>query len=148
MTMSTTRKQATHLPNRRHLVLYILRICARSNLCCESAPLSLTINKVLWTSTLKNAHWLIVTDWNMIWSSREKPEATEQDWRGDIGCSSPSEWSLLPIYTWIPQSFYSPDLVPCEFWIFPEINTSLKGKVYQIFDTIKKKYTKTADCDS
>ena len=43
--------------------------------------------------------------------------------------------------TWITQVIqprYSPDLVPCEFWLFPKLKSPLKGKRSQNFNEIQK----------
>ena len=34
----------------------------------------------------------------------------------------------------VTQSPYSPDLTPCDFWLFPKLKSSLKGKRFQIID--------------
>ena len=36
---------------------------------------------------------------------------------------------------WAP---YSPDLVPCDFWLFPKLKSPLKGKTFQTIDEIQE----------
>ena len=36
------------------------------------------------------------------------------------------------------QAPYSPDLAPCDFWLFPKPKSPLKGKRYQIVDEIQE----------
>ena len=37
--------------------------------------------------------------------------------------------------TQVAQPPYSPDLVPCDFWLFPKLKSPLKGKRFQIVET-------------
>ena len=36
------------------------------------------------------------------------------------------------------QPLYSPDLVPCDFWLFPKLKSSVKGKRSNSVDEIQK----------
>ena len=36
--------------------------------------------------------------------------------------------------TQVTQPPYSPDLVPCDFWLFPELKSPLKGKRFETMD--------------
>jgi hypothetical protein len=38
----------------------------------------------------------------------------------------------------IQQPPYSPDMAPCDFWLFPQVKTVLKGKRFEDIDTIQK----------
>ena len=38
----------------------------------------------------------------------------------------------------VTQRPYSPDLAPCDFWLFPKLKSPLKGKRFQIFDEIQE----------
>ena len=40
--------------------------------------------------------------------------------------------------TQVTQAPYSPDLVPCNFWLFPKLKSSLKGKRFQTVDEIQE----------
>ena len=40
--------------------------------------------------------------------------------------------------TQVTQSPYSPDLVPGNFWLFPRLKSSLKGKRFQTVDEIQE----------
>ena len=41
----------------------------------------------------------------------------------------------------VPQPPYSPDLVPCDFWLFPK----LRGCRYEIIEEMKEAMTKLID---
>ena len=43
--------------------------------------------------------------------------------------------------TQVTQTPYSPDLVPCNFWLFPKLKSPLKGKRFQTFDEIQENLT-------
>ena len=43
--------------------------------------------------------------------------------------------------TQVTQSPYSPDLVPCDFWLFPKLNSPLKEKNFQAIDEIQENMT-------
>jgi len=44
--------------------------------------------------------------------------------------------------TVVPQPPYSPDLVPADFFLFPELKSTLKGRRFNTFDEIQKNSTK------
>ena len=41
----------------------------------------------------------------------------------------------------VPQPLYSPDLVPCDFWLFP----NLRGCLYETIEEMKEAVTKVID---
>ena len=41
----------------------------------------------------------------------------------------------------ITQAPYSPELAPCNFWLFPKLKSPLKGKRFQTVDTIQENKT-------
>ena len=41
----------------------------------------------------------------------------------------------------VPQSLYSPDLAPCDFWLFPK----LRGCRYETIEEMKEAVTKVID---
>ena len=43
--------------------------------------------------------------------------------------------------TQVTQPPYSPDLTPCNFWLFPELKSPLKGEKFQTVDEIQEKMT-------
>ena len=43
--------------------------------------------------------------------------------------------------TQVTQPPYSPDLVPCDVWLFPKLKSPLKGKRFQIVDEIRENTT-------
>jgi len=44
--------------------------------------------------------------------------------------------------TVVPQPPYSPDLAPADFFLFPKLKSSLKGRRFDTFDEIQKNSTK------
>ena len=40
--------------------------------------------------------------------------------------------------TQVTQPLYNPDLVPCDFWLFPKLKSPLKGKRFQTIDEIQE----------
>ena len=43
--------------------------------------------------------------------------------------------------TQVTQPPYSPDLVPCDFWLFPKLKSPLKGKGFQTVNEIQENTT-------
>jgi len=43
----------------------------------------------------------------------------------------------------VQQPPYSPDMASCDFWLFPQLKTVLKGKRFEDIDSIKKNATST-----
>ena len=39
---------------------------------------------------------------------------------------------------WVTQPAYSPDLAPCDFWLFPKLKSPLKGKRFQTINKIQE----------
>ena len=48
-------------------------------------------------------------------------------------------WWNIKSLAWL--SPYSPDLVPCDFWLFPKLKSPLKGKRFQTVDEIQENMT-------
>ena len=49
---------------------------------------------------------------------------------------------------WVTQPAYSPDLAPCDFWLFPKLKSPFKGKRFQTIDEIQeRKYDRAVDGD-
>jgi transposase len=44
--------------------------------------------------------------------------------------------------TVVPQPIYSPDLAPADFFLFPKLKYTLKGRRFDTFDEIQKNSTK------
>ena len=40
--------------------------------------------------------------------------------------------------TQVTQPPYSPDLAPCDFWLFPKLKSPFKGKIFQTIDEIQE----------
>ena len=45
----------------------------------------------------------------------------------------------------VPHPPYSPDLAPCDFWLFPKLREKLKGCRYEKIKEMKKAVTKVID---
>ena len=42
------------------------------------------------------------------------------------------------LITQVTLAPYSPDLVSCDFWLFPKLKSPLKGKSFQTIDEIQE----------
>ena len=45
----------------------------------------------------------------------------------------------------VPQLLYSPDLAPCDFWLFPKLKEKLRGCRYETIDEMKEAVMKVID---
>ena len=45
----------------------------------------------------------------------------------------------------VPHSPCSPDLAPCDFWLFPKLKENLKGSRYETIEEMKETLTKVID---
>ena len=45
----------------------------------------------------------------------------------------------------VPHLPYSPDLAPCDFWLFPKLKEKLRGCRYETIEEIKVAVTKDID---
>ena len=45
----------------------------------------------------------------------------------------------------VPQPPYSPDLAPCDFWLFPKLKENLRGCRYETIEEMKEVVTKVID---
>ena len=45
----------------------------------------------------------------------------------------------------VPPPPYSPDLAPCEFWLFPKLKEKLRGCRYETIEEMKGAVTKVID---
>ena len=45
----------------------------------------------------------------------------------------------------VPQPPYSPDLAPCDFWLFPKLKEKLRGCPYETIEEMKEAVTKVID---
>ena len=45
----------------------------------------------------------------------------------------------------VPQPPYSPDLAPCDFWLFPKLKEKLRGYRYETIEEMKEDVTKIID---
>ena len=85
--------------------------------------------------------------WKPFWWFRRPQLWATGDWQlhHDNVCSHASrlvQSSLAKHHiTQVTQPLYSPDLVPCDFWLFPKLNSPLKGKKFQTIDEIQESMT-------
>ena len=45
----------------------------------------------------------------------------------------------------VPHRPYSPDLAPCDFWLFPKLKENLRGCRYETIEEMKEAVTKVID---
>ena len=45
----------------------------------------------------------------------------------------------------VPQPPYSPDLAPCDFWLFPKLKEKLRGCRYETIEEMKEAVTNVID---
>ena len=45
----------------------------------------------------------------------------------------------------VPRPPYSPDLAPCDFWLFPKLKEKLRGCRYETIEEMKETVTKVID---
>ena len=45
----------------------------------------------------------------------------------------------------VPHRPYSPDLAPCEFWLFPKLKENVRGCRYETSEEMKEALTKVID---
>ena len=45
----------------------------------------------------------------------------------------------------VRQPPYSPDLTPCDFWLFPKLKEKLRGCRYETIEEMKEAVTKVID---
>ena len=97
-----------------------------------------------WVSIALN---LNVPPWKLFrWFTRPQPWATgDRQLHND---DAPAHASCLvqgflekDQITQVAQSLYSPDLVPCNFWLFPKVKSPLKGKKFQTIGEIPENTT-------
>ena len=45
----------------------------------------------------------------------------------------------------VPHPPFSPDLAPCDFWLFPKLKENLRGCCYETIEEMKENVTKVID---
>ena len=45
----------------------------------------------------------------------------------------------------VPHPPYSPDLAPCDFWLFPKLKENLRGSRYETIEGMKEAVTRVID---
>ena len=49
-----------------------------------------------------------------------------------------AEFFVTHQITQVTPPCYSPDLMPCDFWLFPKVRSPLKGKKFKAIDEIQE----------
>ena len=45
----------------------------------------------------------------------------------------------------VPHPPYSPDLAPCDFWLFPKLKVNLRGSRFETIEEMKEALTRVMD---
>ena len=45
----------------------------------------------------------------------------------------------------VPHPPYSPDLAPCDFWLFPKLKENLRGSRFETIEEMKEAVTRVVD---
>jgi transposase len=106
----------------------------------EFVPRGQTVNNELYVAVLKHLREAV---------RRKRPQLwTNQSWVLHHD-NAPAHLSFLVCnflakneMTVVPQPPYSPDLAPANFFLFPKLKSSLKGRCFDTFDKIQKNSTK------
>ena len=100
------------------------------------APPGQTINKEYYLNVLCLLRDAIQWKWLQLWATG--------DWQLHHN-NAPTHTSCLMQsclvkheITQVTQHPYSPDLVPCDFWLLPKLKSPLKGKRFQTIDEIQE----------
>ncbi|XP_069330150.1 histone-lysine N-methyltransferase SETMAR-like [Eulemur rufifrons] len=104
------------------------------------APPGQTINKEYYLSVLRRLRDAM---------PRKQPQlCATGDWQLHHGNTPAHVSHLVQSFlvkhqiTQVTQSPYSPDLVPCDFWLFPKLKSPLKEKRFQTVDEIEENTTR------
>jgi len=106
----------------------------------EFVPRGETVNKHIYLNVLKRLRVAV---------RRKRPEAWTNNTRMLHHDNAPAHASLLireflTIHetTVVPQPPYSPDLAPADFFLFPQLKSSLKGRRFQTIEEIEENWTR------
>jgi len=106
----------------------------------EFVPRGQTVNKEFYVAVLKHLRVAVRRDRPQLWMN--------QNWVLHHN-NAPAHSSFLVCNflaknetTVVPQPPYSPDLSPVDFFLFPNLKSSLKGRRFDTFDEIQKNSTK------
>ena len=106
----------------------------------EFVPRDQTVNKEFYLTVLKRLREAICRKRPQLW--------TNQSWVLHHN-NAPAHSSFLVRNflaknetTVVPQPPYSPDLAPADFFLFPKLKSTLKGRRFDTFDEIQKNLTK------
>ena len=138
VSMAIVQKWSPSHPNGRHLVLYTWRRC--SKIIAISRPCQ-ELCFMIGSATLRFfISWQMQYDWNgcsygqLVIGSSVKITGPLMY---HVFCRVFGETSNHPS----DSAPYSPDLVPCAFWLFPKLKSPLEGKRFQTSDEIQENMT-------
>lgn len=105
----------------------------------EFVPRGCAVNAIFYVEVLKRLRESI---------RRKRPEKWRNGWLLHHD-NAPSHTSLLvqefmagKNIAAVPHPPYSPDLAPCDFWLFPKIKSTMKGNRFDTIEDIKSNTTK------
>ena len=135
VSMAIVQKWSPSHPNGRHLVLYTWRRC--SKIIAISRPCQ-ELCFMIGSATLRFfISWQMQYDWNgcsygqLVIGSSVKITGPLMY---HVFCRVFGETSNHPS----DSAPYSPDLVPCAFWLFPKLKSPLEGKRFQTRDKLQE----------
>jgi len=106
----------------------------------EFVPRDQTVNKEFYLAVLKRLREAVRQKRPQLW--------TNQSWVLHHDNAPAHSSFLVHNYmvknetTVVPQPPYPPDLAPADFFLFPKLKSTLKGRRFDIFDEIQKNSTK------
>ena len=85
--------------------------------------------------------------WKLFWWFRRLQLQVTGDWQLHHNNKATLASCLMQSFltkhqmTHVTQPPYNPDLVPCDFWLFPKLKSPLKGKRFETIDEIQENTT-------
>ena len=107
----------------------------------EYAPKDQAINKKYYLQVLRRLQEAVRRKWPDMWASK-KFQLHHDNARPRSFCTCDSCFLGKSSMSLVRQAPYSLDLAPCDFWLFPELKTILKGRRFHSREDIIKKSTK------
>ena len=101
----------------------------------EFAPAGQTINKEYYVEVLKRLREAVRKKRPGLWASREW--LLHHDGAPAHTAHLTQDFLAKNGITQVAQPPYSPDMAPCDFWLFPKLKGPLKGQRFEDVDSIK-----------